>query len=294
MENFENKQINNNDNEISLIDLFSVLIRYRKLIIFGTLLLSILAILGFSVLKGNNENQKELYRVEFTIPFLINKNDVNTLIGFDFVNDTVLKFKDINTVATINKNFNMLDYDFSRQPFNQLSYNKFIYDVLQKKVYDTKLNSTMSEIILTVKTHSVEESEKFVKNIVNEINEEYYNFLLPLVSNKLDLLNEILDNNKNKVSLNAVINENDLLKEQLGLQTILKNDITIFDTVKSPLVFKHDAKSIYPIYILIIGGIFCLFVFIAFILNAIKNVKSDKKSVEKIKSAWTAGKKLFP
>ena len=65
MENFENKQINNNDNEISLIDLFSVLIRYRKLIIFGTLLLSILAILGFSVLKGNNENQKELYSVEF-------------------------------------------------------------------------------------------------------------------------------------------------------------------------------------------------------------------------------------
>ena len=154
---------------------------------------------------------------------MINKNDVNTLIDYDFANDTVLKFKDINTVATINKDFNMLDYDFSRQPFDKLNYNKFIYDIIQSKVYDAKLNSTKSEIILTVKTHSVEESKKFVENIVNEINEEYYNFLLPLVSNKLDLLSNKEEYLKDY--LNVYFNEDKINKDIDSYVNLIKNKI---------------------------------------------------------------------
>ena len=103
MENFENKQSNNPNDEISIIDLFSVFIKYRKLIVFGTLIFSILIILVITIFNGNSAKKDDLYSVEFTIPFLINKNDVNTLIDYDFANDTVLKFKDVNSIANINK-----------------------------------------------------------------------------------------------------------------------------------------------------------------------------------------------
>ena len=316
MENFENKQSNNPNDEISIIDLFSVFIKYRKLIVFGTLIFSILIILVITIFNGNSAKKDDLYSVEFTIPFLINKNDVNTLIDYDFANDTVLKLKNVNTVANINKDFNVFNYNFNNQIFDQLSYNKFIYDILQKKYYDVKLNGTKSAIILTVKTNSIETSEKFVANIVNSVNEEYYDFLLPLVSNKLDVLNNILDNangienntiilnianpdeilnnKKDLKNTNTFISENELFKEQLGLQTILKNDIEIFDTVKNPLILKQDVKSIYTIYIVVVFGVFFCFVFLAFLLNALKNIKADKISSEKIKLAWISGKKLFP
>ena len=94
MENFENKQSNNPNDEISIVDLFSVFIKYRKLIVFGTLIFSILIILVIAIFNGNSAKKDDLYSVEFTIPFLINKNDVNTLIDYDFANDTVLKLKD--------------------------------------------------------------------------------------------------------------------------------------------------------------------------------------------------------
>ena len=172
----------NTNDEISLIDIFSVFIRYRKLIIFGTLLLSFIVILGLFVIQ--KDSKTETYSVEFTITFLINKNYINGLIDYDFANDSILKFKNLNAVANINKECNMFNYNFTEQPFNELQYNEFIYDMLQNKVYDVKLNSTKSAVIVTVKTFSVEESEKFVSNLVNKINEEYYDFLLPLVSNK--------------------------------------------------------------------------------------------------------------
>lgn len=281
----------NTNDEISLIDLFTVFIRYRKLIIFGTLLLSFIAILGLFVIQ--KDSKTETYSVEFTIPFLINKNYINGLIDYDFANDSILKFKNLNAVANINKECNMFNYNFTEQPFNELQYNKFIYDMLQNKVYDVKLNSTKSAVIVTVKTFSVEESEKFVSNLVNKINEEYYDFLLPLVTNKLDVLNEVLDNRLN-TNINPVMNENELLKEQLGLQTILKDDIEVFDGVKTSLVLKQNPKSNKKLYLLIVIGSFCCFVLLAFLLNAIKNIKSDEKASEIIKSAWESGKKLIP
>ena len=35
-------------------------------------------------------------------------------------------------------------------------------------------------------------------------------------------------------------------------------------------------------------------VFLAFLLNAINNIKADTVASEKIKSAWENGKKIFP
>ena len=284
----------NTNDEISLIDLFSVLIRYRKLIILGTIILSILGILGFYLLSGNKQNSNEVYNVEFIIPFKINKNYINTLIDYDFANDSVLQLKNVSTVANINKEFNMLNYSFDNEPFNQLDYNKYIYEVLENKIYDVKLNPTKSAILLNVKTNSIEESEKFVGTLVSNLNEQYYNYLLPLVSNKLEVLNDIFDSRKEYGNFNPIINENELLKEQLALQTILKNDIEIFDTVQTSLVLLNDKDSKLKVFMLIILGSFCLFIFIAFFLNTVKNIKSNKFAFDKINSAWNSGKKIFP
>ena len=290
MENCENKV----NEEITLVDLFSVFIRYRKLIILGTIILSILGIFCFNLISKYNQNSNMTYSAEYIIPFKINKNYINGLIDYDFANDSVLKFKTIGTVANINKEFNMLNYSFINEQFNQLDYNKFIYDVVENKIYDVKLNPTKSAIVLSVKTNSIEAAEKFVKTLVDNLNKQYYDYLLPLVSNKLEVLNDIFDSRKQYGSFNPIINENELLKEQLGLQTILKNNIEIFDTVQTSLVLLNEKDSNLKVYILIVIASFCVFVFIAFLLNAIKNIESNKFAFDKINSAWNSGKKLFP
>ena len=78
----------NTNDEISLIDFFSVFIRYRKLITLGTIILSVLAILGFYLLYEKDQSKEDTYNVEFSIPFLINKNYINGLIDYDFANDS--------------------------------------------------------------------------------------------------------------------------------------------------------------------------------------------------------------
>ena len=62
----------------------------------------------------------------------------------------------------------------------------------------------------------------------------------------------------------------------------------------SKFIVREKKHSLLLKIIIVWFASFFIFIFIAFLLNAIQNIKSDKEASTKIKNAWEKGKKLFP
>lgn len=276
-----NKMIDNE--EISLIDLFSVLIKYRKFIICGTLVFSLLLVASFFLInfcKGNSINN---YNVQISIPVSNKIKYIGNVVNYDLLNDTIVRFKDLNYIAKLNEKYNVFYYNFNKPNFSQLKYNEFINKKLTDGFYNVKFNSTKSNLIIDVKTYSVKNVRSFINEYIQKLNTEYREHFEVEIKNRIGLLQEILNNNKN---------DNDIIKEKYELETIDKDTVTLFDSDFSIFVTK-DNNYVVKILIIFFASLF-IFVFLAFLLNAIKNIKADKVASSKIKSAWNDGKKLFP
>lgn len=289
MENLENKIPH--EDEISLIDLFSVVLKYRKLIILGTLIVTFIAFILFFVLpKFSKKDQvRESYSIEYSIPILSSKR-IDNILNYNLGNDVVQRFSNLNSIANFNKTYNVFNYNFEKHDFNQLKYNKFIQNLVNAKDYFVKLNTTKSDLLININTHSIEICESFILNFIEVLNKKYYEFLLPQIETRLEILDEIIADN-NDINNNDIV---DILNEKLELQTILKNGLVVLkDGGYSFVINNNNNNNMLKLVICAFAGFF-IFTFLAFFLNAMRSIKEDKIVTKKIKSAWTEGKKLFP
>lgn len=281
MDNIEKKTDENE--EISLIDLFSVLLKYRKFIVIGSILLIfITSIVYISYVKYKNK-VLNYYDIEFTIPISNKIKYLNNVVNYDLLNDTVVRFKDLGYIAKLNEKYNVFYYDFNKSNFNQLDYNEFINAKVNSGFYQVKLNSTKSSLIINLRSYSVDNAKKFISEYIQNLNSEYRNYFSIEIENRILLLQEIIDNN------NA---NKEIFTEKHELENLNKDTVTLFIDDFSIFITKNNDFLLK--FIIIIFASFFIFIFVAFLLNAIQNIKSDKEASAKIKNAWEKGKKLFP
>lgn len=281
MDNIEQKTDENE--EISLIDLFSVLLKYRKFIVIGSILLIFITSIVYISYVKYKDKVLNYYDIEFTIPTSNKIKYLNNVVNYDLLNDTVVRFKDLGYIAKLNEKYNVFYYDFNKSNFNQLDYNEFINTKVNSGFYQVKLNSTKSSLIINLRSYSVDNAKKFISEYIQKLNSEYRNYFSIEIENRILLLQEIIDNN------NA---NKEIFAEKHELENLNKDTVTLFIDDFSIFITKNN--DILLKFIIIIFASFFIFIFIAFLLNAIQNIKSDKEASAKIKNAWEKGKKLFP
>ncbi|MBQ3024796.1 MAG: hypothetical protein IJD23_05765 [Spirochaetaceae bacterium] len=281
MDNIEQKTDENE--EISLIDLFSVLLKYRKFIVIGSILLIFITSIVYISYVKYKDKVLNYYDIELTIPISNKIKYLNNVVNYDLLNDTVVRFKDLGYIAKLNEKYNVFYYSFNKSNFNQLDYNEFINTKVNSGFYQVKLNSTKSSLIINLRSYSVDNAKKFISEYIQKLNSEYRNYFSIEIENRILLLQEIIDNN------NA---NKEIFAEKHELENLNKDTVTLFIDDFSIFITKNN--DILLKFIIIIFASFFIFIFIAFLLNAIQNIKSDKEASAKIKNAWEKGKKLFP
>ena len=284
------EKIEQNEEEISLIDLLAVIIKYRKMIIFGTIAAGIIGIAAIFVMPKlfpsfDNKEITATYTVKVT-PLPSNISSALAALG-------------------INNNFeNVLTSSFINLPFIASEYKKFPFtsdgffsnSIVEEIVKSKKLQivpagiTNYYDVILRMPIEKLDTGTDFVKEIVSIDNESVLTVLaetIPLLeSNTKESLDKIEKSTARVNDFYTIQNLRDLLKD---IEIYKEKNINIFELEKEPFVLSVPQGRLKKLIIVVFAAFFLL-VFLAFARNAVQNVKADPDASKIISDAWNSGK----
>ena len=293
MENEIEKKENAED-EISLLDLFAVLIRHRKLIVIGTGIVTVLAIVWLFVLplfvkKSAVQTAQVSYTVRVqAIPLLIseklpNSKDITPIYLATYSTQRLpFLVEQIKKNNIFSDSIDMTDYEF----------NAFVQGLIKdgKIKIQTSPLGTEFEIILTIPINKINDATVLVNNMIKDADAEIQNYYLPLIKT----LQQNTDVSIEKaMSLQTGASDISSLQSLQELATELNEFNDSFGGFLSnrgePFVVPEGRGRVKKLIIIFFASFF-VFVFIAFLKNAIANIKADPESNKLISEAWKAGK----
>ncbi len=292
MENEIEKKENAED-EISLLDLFAVLIRNRKLIFFGTAIVTFLAIIWLFVIPlVFKKSNKKLAVVTYTVEV----QNIPNIISAKLPNRDRISPLYLATYNCQRQQF-LVDHlkdnnIFSEAEMDPYGFNTFV----QQLVKDGKIKVSSSplgnayDIILKINIDKVEDAGELIKSIVKDTEtsiEDYYTPLLKTLeqntNNSLEKANSVVTN---ILDMSTLQNLQDLIVELEEFQ----QSFTSFLTLRENPFIVPEARGRVKKLVIVFLAAFFVFVFAAFCKNAIANIKADPDSSKLISDAWQAGK----
>lgn len=285
------------DDEISLIDLVAVLIKHRILIVAGTIAAFILATLYlFALPKLDKDNSKRKVSMEYRItvkqlPTAL-EQEISTQKNLGIVKSMAeSQFLDIISVVEEIKVLNPFVTDKSTN-LEGYKYNSFVKGLMKEKKYEAKSATVRNEIVLTliVPESNIDIANRFVQDLTSKNNQELEEFFFPTI----DAFEKSRRNAYEKLTASSFENsgKSDIQSVLLILNQIdeFRSEYSSFLSCSSePFIIPEPLGRVKKLIILTFAAFFIL-VFIAFLLNAIDNIKQDPEASEKIKSAWDGGK----
>lgn len=243
---------------ISLLDLFLVCLKYRKLIIFGTLSCMI-AFSVFFFIKENINPSKNI-SVVYTVKAKVIPPSLGSYMKksgslIQFARD---KMNNLNFIAKANKS----SYVFGGEGKSGYEY----FDAVKESKEAAKftIDGVKFDLEYEVKVDIDEELfsayEAFLHTMLDEINKEAGNYFLSLFSN----VDEDIESEVNSY--------------------IINNSPLIY--IDEEPVFISTATEVrIKIFIIVFFASFMITIFLSFLLNAINSIKQDKEAMEKVNSA---------
>ena len=281
------------DDEISLIDLFSVLIKHRFLIIAGTVAAAILGIAYLFLLpKIVKSADKHEVTIEYTYQVHNLPVAIEQELGFNNQKDKVV-------VSLANYNLNRLtllaDEVKKYNPFgaeiekmSSYQYNRYIQTITKEKKYFTSTSPMQTELKITFvvpETH-VEAANQMVASLMENTNTEIEKYLFPKLDAIARSVNESLSS---VVEGDNSISVQKLKETQVQIRNFNATYSRFIVAAGEPFILLEPLGRVKKLVIIVFAAFF-IFVFIAFLKNAIENIKKDPEASEKIKSAWDGGK----
>ena len=284
---------NSEEEEISLIDLFAVLIRYRIFIVVFTVVTTFLAAFVLFVLPllQPKTNVKEV-----TISYSVQSRNLSQPLvenGFprNLGSSAKAYFSNPWLIARENKKYPIFAEEDNAEKQTDKQYNTFIQQVIKNKKLDVpKLDVSLPNefiVVLTVREEKTEMALQFFDDMMKEINTAFDEFYRP----QLESLKETTE-----ISLASIkANPSSLISDMQRLES-LKNAITQELAANEPYVScpeppfiedKAQGRAKKSIIVLFAG--FFVAVFLAFAHNAWVNIKADPEASKKLQDAWNAG-----
>ena len=284
-----NKEIQ--EDEISLLDLFAVLIRYRKLIVFGTLIVTFLAGLYLFVLPLFRQTDRmadvtyavDVMNIPNSVSAKLPNKDRITPLYLSTYNAQRLPF----LVDHIKKN-----NAFSDDQLSDYEFNSFVQTIQKEGKY--KISSSPLgngfDINLKISIEKIPEATKLVRSIVEDTEAAVQDYYLPLIEtleqNTLNSIEKATAVATSASDMSALQNLQDLSVEIEEFKQSFNNFLTLRE---DPFVIP-EARGRAKKFVIIFVAAFFIFVFAAFCKNAIANIKADPDSKKLISDAWKAGK----
>jgi len=297
----DDQQIENQTNtsdEISLIDLFAVLIKNRKLIIFGTLIVTILVgfylfLLPILIPSFASSHVK----IEYTVT----TNEIPLTILTRLFGDTKVEQYSIKELAVENMtNFSEFSKQYKKYPIfssdieklNNYQFNNLIRSIFNENLFEvnaSKVSNTIN-INFIINLKKLEDSENLVKNIVADTNKKLELFFMPKINESKSNILKILDSLKKSSGDISDINSSIKLQENLlDIENFISNFNGFLNLNEEPFI-TLEAKGRLMKLIIVCFASFFIFVFIAFLKNIIDNIKKDPTASKTISDAWKEGK----
>lgn len=293
MENqIENNQ--NTDEEISLIDLFAVLVRYRKLIVIGTILIPFLVALYLFIVPlvlPSLSNEKE------NISYTVVVNELPTSLDSDFFKGNAKQglimglameeLQNLSAFSVLYKENPIFSTDDS-MPETPSQYNLMIQKLFGSviKILPSGVGNTI-KITVEIPSVNAEKSDDFIEKYIENVNSAIGNYVLPRLQNI---------QTSTESALKAMEGQNSIMNSSQDLQVKLL-DITPYLTGKSSFLHIQGEPFVLPVaqgkimkLVIVAFAAFFVTIFLAFVLNAIRNIKADPQASKILSDAWKAGK----
>ena len=289
---------NNNEDEISLIDLFAVLIRYRKLIVIGTLAVALAAFAWLFVLP---KFVPSLNKKTLTISYALKTERLPASV-LPFVNNysilwTAINYmKDVRVLADVQREFSI--FADEKKASSVSAYNKQIQDAIDKEKFVVKTSPIVDTIavILKIPVEKKEFADDFIKKIAKMASDYIETDLMPEIDTLEDNADRILEKygemglSEKKASASASasasVNYADISSDIKSFKT--KHDEFVKSLDDAFVVTDPAGRAMK--FIIAVFASFFVFVFISFLLNAVANIKTDPYASNLIKKAWDEGK----
>lgn len=289
---------NYEEEEISLVELFAVLIKNRKMIILGTLLVSFFAALYLFVLP---KAVPSLDKKEVSVTFNVQVSPLSKTLssGLASLGTSIDLDKSISSAF---RNLPVVAQKYKEHPFlgdypkETDLYNKFISDNFSFKkntknaqIVDVSpsLIPAVYEIKVNILNENFSEAEQFVRDMIELVNtseNKKINEVLPALRKNAEVSIKRIDESKAQINdLNTIKTLHDLIAE---IDSYNNNLYTFKDD--SFVIAK--ARGRVKKFATVVFGAFVFFIFLAFVKWVVENTMADPESKKIITDAWEAGK----
>ncbi len=283
------------EDEISLLDLFAVLIKYRILIIAGTALVFIFTCLRLFILPLFGDNITRGVSIEYRIavnqlPLAI-EQEISSEKNLGIVKTMAeSQFTDLMSLVEEIKVFNPFD------PKNELKlkgyeYNSYVQNLIKNKTFEAKSAAVRSEIIvkMNVPETDIDKANLFIQNLTAKHNKELEDYFFPIIDS--------FEKSRRNAYESLINSANASGKSDIQTVLLILNSIDEFRAGYTSFLSCNAEPFIIPQplgrakrTIIVTFATFFVLVFVAFLLNAIENIKKDPEASELIKNAWDGGK----
>ena len=275
--------------EISFIDLLAVLIRYRVLIILGTLIFTGIAVLYTVILPKifpfmNTRSITMTYTLEIReLP-----SDVQRILSNSQASITLLTMSRLQNQSFFAEQYKKLFEDKKNIPKDDYEYNIMIQQY-QKNNYSVSKGEIPGTLFITFTIPDTEEYREkvssFVEDSISIIDNELKSTIMPQINAMLTLLKEIdmKENTNQERNMSTYLQDQ---KNMLQLEYVVKNYDFFVEADDIPYIVPLQQDSKLFTIIIVAFASFFLFVFIAFTLNAVKNIKQNPQARQTISDAW--------
>lgn len=288
---------NNNEDEISLIDLFAVLIRYRKLVVIGTFSVALAAFAWLFVLpKFVPSLNKKTLTISYALKTERLPSSVATSVNYSILWTAINYMKDVMVLSDVQREFSI--FADEKKASSVSAYNKQIQDAIDKEKFVVRNSPIADTIAVTLKIPM--EKEEFADAFIRKMAKMASDYI------EADLMPEIDTLEDNADTILEKYGESELSEKKSSASASASASVNYADISADIKSFKskHDefVKSLDDAFVIndpagraikfIVStfAAFFIFVFTAFLLNAIENIKNDENAVSLIKKAWDEGK----
>ena len=299
--------------EVDLIDLFAVMLRYRKMIILGTLIITFLAGLFFYVRpKVMPKSQEKQLKVTYVIkvkqfPSTIGSGLGRLGVSFDINGELANSFEDYPTLAKEYKKYPLMKEDY---PEDKLEYNKLIMDTFQNKVgkaqkdigKDKKIimskrmgNAFYLECAVPAERFEAGALDSFIKEhlelINQQVQEQAQEYLVVLENKTMESYKEVTSaSNKGSATSIGLVDTEQSLRETLqDIEAYKKSPVTFYTLNDEPFVVEVEKSKIKNVVLTFFVSLF-FFICLAFVNYIVGNIKNNAGIMQKISTAWKEGK----
>lgn len=275
--------------EISFIDLLAVLIRYRVLIILGTLIFTGVAVLYTTILPTffPSLNTRSI-TVTYTLETRELPSDVQRILSNSQASITLLTMSRLQNQSFFAEQYKKLFEDKKNIPKDDYEYNIMIQQY-QKNNYSVSKGEIPGTLFVTFTIPDTEEYREkvssFMEDSIDLINSELKSTIMPQINAMLTLLKEIdmKENTNQERNMSTYLQDQ---KNMLQLEYVVKNYDSFVEADDIPYIVPLQQDSKLFTIIIVAFASFFLFVFIAFTLNAVKNIKQNPQARQTISDAW--------